>query len=295
MKKLFKLKEWLTLEETARRLTSSFQEDVSVADCLQLALDGHITISVLIEERKLGMLCKEHSTDKEFLRDFIDFMKTRDDIPNEIIQIANDKIDSYPTTTSFRKYGKVLQISHGVYDLPMIGAERLHVYRLCAQLQGRETTTMINLEGPYLKCGDDFINILEPFNKNNIEWRIDENTHGDFFDTKHGQFIDENNYHQSLYPAEGLGNVTLVFRRINIEDFERCQIDNTDENSSITLNGCLEIIGSMLDTLKNTPSKGRRWTQDALKHEMTDKRKSLSTRSIDDYFSLANKLYKSTN
>ncbi|TQN83107.1 UNVERIFIED_ORG: hypothetical protein FHU00_2601 [Citrobacter freundii] len=293
MNKLFNLKEWLTLEETARRLTSSFQENVSVADCLQLALDGHITISVLIEEYKLGMLCKEHDAGKDLLRGFIDFMKAKGALPNELIQMAENRIDSYPTETELRNYGKVLKLSHGVYDLPMIGAERLNVHRLCASLQGREPTTMISLNGPYLKCEDSFINILEPFNRDNIEWRIDETTHSELFDKKQEQFIDENNYHKSLYPAEDLGNATLVFRRKNIEDFERCQIDNIDENSSITLNGCLEIIGSMLDTLKNTPSKGKRWTQDALKSEMTDKSNSLSARSIDDYFSTANKLYKS--
>ncbi|RBP59481.1 hypothetical protein [Brenneria salicis] len=53
MKKLFKLKEWLTLEETARRLTTSFQEEVSIADCLQLALDGHIIISALYRKKSL--------------------------------------------------------------------------------------------------------------------------------------------------------------------------------------------------------------------------------------------------
>ena len=47
VKKLFKLKEWLTLNEAAKRLTVSFGEEISEVDCLQLALDGHITISIL--------------------------------------------------------------------------------------------------------------------------------------------------------------------------------------------------------------------------------------------------------
>ncbi|WP_152487402.1 hypothetical protein [Dickeya chrysanthemi] len=51
MEKLFRLKEWLTPEETARRLTTSFQEEISIVDCLQLALDRKIIISVLLKKR----------------------------------------------------------------------------------------------------------------------------------------------------------------------------------------------------------------------------------------------------
>ena len=62
MKKLFKLKEWLTLEETARRLTTTFEENVTIADDLQLALDRHIVISALIEKSRYGVLAsKERS------------------------------------------------------------------------------------------------------------------------------------------------------------------------------------------------------------------------------------------
>lgn len=55
MKKLFKLKEWLTIEETARRLTESLNEDFLVHDCLQLALDGHITASMMFKTSKYGV------------------------------------------------------------------------------------------------------------------------------------------------------------------------------------------------------------------------------------------------
>ncbi len=47
MSKLFKLKEWLTLSEASERLSVFLGEKVSVADCLQLALDKHITISAI--------------------------------------------------------------------------------------------------------------------------------------------------------------------------------------------------------------------------------------------------------
>lgn len=292
MNKLFKLKEWLTLEETARRLTTSFQESVSIADCLQLALDGHITISVLIEKTKLGMFCKEEELSKDIIRGFVDFMKGNGDVSDELIKLAEDGVDLYPAVTKLRNYGEVFKVGNGVYDLPMIGAERLDVQHLCSVMQGREPVAMIDLDGPYLKAGDSLINILEPFNKDNIEWRVYKSIRSKLFDRKHERFIDENNYNAALYPADGLRNVEFVFRRENIEAFENSQIDDKD-NASVTLNGCLEVIGSMLDTIKNTHLKGKRWTQDALKSEMTNKRNSLKPRSIDEYFSLANKVYKS--
>jgi hypothetical protein len=184
----------------------------------------------------------------------------------------------------FKKYGSVFKLSAGVYDLPMIGAERLDVLYLCSILQGREPATFICLEGPFLNYKDGFIHIIEPFNDDNIEWKVDFGVKSGLFDKAQNEFIDENNYNTAFYPADGLREVEFVFRRENIEAFENSQIEEADEDVTVTLDGCLEVIGSMLDALKNTPSKGKRWTQDALKNEMADRRSSLSTRSIDDYF-----------
>src|ERR1700739_3911097 len=46
MKKLLNLKKWLTVAGAARHLGILFGEDVSEADVLRLALDGHLTLSV---------------------------------------------------------------------------------------------------------------------------------------------------------------------------------------------------------------------------------------------------------
>jgi hypothetical protein len=44
--KLLKLKEWLTISETAKHLSIMFGEDVTEADVLRLGLDRHLTLSV---------------------------------------------------------------------------------------------------------------------------------------------------------------------------------------------------------------------------------------------------------
>ncbi|MHB9100341.1 MAG: hypothetical protein ACYC2E_02320 [Sulfuricella sp.] len=46
MRKLDKLKKWLTIVDAARYLSIAFDEDVSEADVLRLALDGHLKLSV---------------------------------------------------------------------------------------------------------------------------------------------------------------------------------------------------------------------------------------------------------
>ncbi|EBV1891817.1 hypothetical protein D9P64_13510 [Salmonella enterica subsp. enterica serovar Kibi] len=297
MNKLFKLKEWLTLEETSRRLTTSLQESVSVADCLQLALDGHIKISALIEKTKYGVLCKEDGANNDLLSGFIDSMKNNEKFTNEFIKVAETSASAYSNLAGieFRRYGGIFRIGAGIYDLPMIGAERLDVLHLCSMLQNREPATFFCLEGAFLNHNDGFINIVEPFDIDHIEWKVDFGVKSGLFDNKHKIFIDENNYHISFYPADGLRDVEFVFRRKNIEAFENSLVDDDEGKKAITLEGCLEVIGSMLDTLKSTSSKGKRWTQETLKSEMTDKRHSLSNRTIDDYFSQANKAYKSSN
>ena len=46
MSKLLKLKQWLTLSDTAQYLSLAFRERVTEADVLRLGLDGHLTLSV---------------------------------------------------------------------------------------------------------------------------------------------------------------------------------------------------------------------------------------------------------
>jgi hypothetical protein len=46
VKKLLDLKQWLTVPDAARHLSILFGEEVSEADVLRLALDGHLTLSV---------------------------------------------------------------------------------------------------------------------------------------------------------------------------------------------------------------------------------------------------------
>ena len=47
MSRLFKLKEWVTLQDAAKYLSLTLDEEVSQVDLLRLVLDKHLTLSVL--------------------------------------------------------------------------------------------------------------------------------------------------------------------------------------------------------------------------------------------------------
>lgn len=126
MNKLFKLKKWLTLEETAKRLTTSFEEEINISDCLQLALDGHITISVLLDSSVYAVSAKViKTTQRETLRKSI--ISTSEDgaivglldgehfFPNHQLDYEYEDIE---------RSGSAFQLNHGIYDLPMVGAEK---------------------------------------------------------------------------------------------------------------------------------------------------------------------------
>lgn len=119
MSKLFKLKDWLTVPEAARYLSTLFDEPVSEGDVLRLVLDGRLTLSVcfvhavLAERKKLvpwGMVEKVTSHDG---REVVELGHFFDD---ECALVPDDG----------GKYGG-MEILQGVFDLPMVSGGRLHV------------------------------------------------------------------------------------------------------------------------------------------------------------------------
>lgn len=289
MKKLFKLKNWLTLEETSRRLSTVFEEQVSVADCLQLAVDGHIVISALLTTDRYAVRAKVISST---LRDILDpehNSKVGEDIyiDNSDRTYKAEYLESY--YDHITKSDEIITIPSGVWDLPMIGSEILDVEHALAQAQGRNTDALVRTEGIFVKDGDDLFHIMEMHS--GIELRVNDNKQVEIYDKDFGDFVPYEEYQQFFYSIDNIENVDLVFRRENIELFENSQLDAT--NMDISLSESLEVIGTMLDAIKNVESKAKRWTQELLKFEMEERNPSLKKRRIDDYFSLANKCYKS--
>lgn len=84
MSKLFKLKEWLTIPETARHLSGLFGEPVTEADVLRLALDGHLKLSVHfvnISRARFGTLISASEAEARRIADWTDDRDPTGDTP----------------------------------------------------------------------------------------------------------------------------------------------------------------------------------------------------------------------
>lgn len=212
--KLFQLKEWLTIRDAARQLTSMLNEDVSEADIYQLALDGNLIISAYLPngaDAKKGRLVQyEEVKWREFPQlDDCEYIKGLDGKINivhkktkPLIHIPDALLidDDVPAQEArwLRLEEQVSRIG-GLWDLVMMGAERLDIEHLLLQEISGLSCTSINLEGVFLINGD-----------------IWANPQARFKDDKSKK--DEKN---SFYPAGGLDQFDhiLVVRQSSIIDF----------------------------------------------------------------------------
>ncbi|MCE9886529.1 hypothetical protein [Obesumbacterium proteus] len=293
MKKIFKLKKWLTLDETSRRLTTVFEEEITVADCLQLALDGYIKISALVEGGKYVVDAKiVKTTQREALEKFI--ISTSEE--GAIVRLLDEErfVPNYQLDHEYEaieRNGNVCSLEGGVYDLPMIGSEKLDVMHAFDLAQDREPREFVNIEGAFLNAGGRVLNVLKNYNE--FSYKPDDSGRVRIFDSTQNKFVDFSNWHSFFYPDDGLRDVEFVFRRENIEQFEKGNLG--DEGQSLTMDESLLVIGSMLNALKNAQTPSKRWTQDAIKAEILEKSKAIKSRTLDDYFSTANKAFKTVS
>jgi hypothetical protein len=93
MSKLFKLKKWLSLKDTAIRLSNSFEEKISVNDILQLALEDKIGLCWLLNNQ---LLCEAKYSLTLFLsdNDSIEFTKSKR-LPEKYANIESEITDEF--------------------------------------------------------------------------------------------------------------------------------------------------------------------------------------------------------
>lgn len=228
--KLFELKEWLTVPEAARNLSTMFGEDVGEADVLQLALDGRLKLSVLFlndtNAVKIGRLVsfedwslfvKTNTSwdsitiylrkDGEFAfqskwfapvdidsnttvsSDKLLFLLDEDEVDllksayldeysveqqNEILQkvietvlrLAKKQSENTMGWMLLNEYRSKDESINGIWDLPMIGAEKRFIERECHRL----------INGPEgIKDWDDInIGFIHVENRNKEVWHLRE-------------------------------------------------------------------------------------------------------------------------
>lgn len=150
MGKLFNLKQWLTVDDAAKHLSIVFGEDVAVADVFQLALDRELTLSV----------------------HFVNGGHARPGVLVPIGEATYEEVVIFPGSEPLRLYGgppistdgvesHILQLEKyvaeltGVWDLPMIGGERIAVEQMYQRLTGGPDATNVPMDGAFVQSTDE--------------------------------------------------------------------------------------------------------------------------------------------
>jgi hypothetical protein len=187
---LFNLKEWLTLEDSARHLSIVFGETVAVADVLHLAIDKRLTLSVdfvnhgTVRKGRLVPLseCKFSIFSTSFPKPGEAMSFTRlnnlsysdiDDLPKATLDlIKSGELILAPEALSYRPPDEFLVLEDeiksisGVWDLPMMGGEALDVeHKYQMETNGPEVT-LTNLEGAFVERDGVICQLQEDFDNN---------------------------------------------------------------------------------------------------------------------------------
>lgn len=148
MSQLFKLKEWLTLEEAANYISNNISETVSVSELCSLSLNNKLQFSVYFfngaKGKKGKLFKKEPSVEApdSYSEEIYSFMSSL----NNEIQVSEDSWVSLDS--------KVVSIS-GAWDLSMFGSESSDLARFYQQeTEGVEITSK-SLLNTFLYQGDD--------------------------------------------------------------------------------------------------------------------------------------------
>lgn len=308
MKKIYKLKKWLSIEEAAKRLSIELGEEVTESDVLQLAVDEQLRISVNFPHDWVGKVC---------------YLTTDDNVVKES-QKELIGLDGKPFVHfEYRKcseteYIKIdYHIRHfqaGIWELKLIGNEKIDLEWELKANSGLPCVDVINLSGFYVKnrdgiiierqshlnhkakIRDDFKELLfEELNKN-------LNIARDKFNELLNGIEKDKNYPLTpfYYPCAGLGEIEGAFFVIQTEHLNEFIASLDDELSNadkLNLDSALYLLGEVLQTVK---SKAKKWTQGEIINEILQFRQNenrvvqgLEQRTIEEYFSNANKRLKS--
>lgn len=155
--KIFKLKKWLTLPETAKYLSSVCNEEITEADILQLALHGELKLSVYFinktaarrgnivgcedvkwEELPLDLRFKVPYLPIEVNGDSWRYMESLQIDDTQFLNISDDEFTTI----------------EGVWDLPMFGCGQLDIKNKYQRLTGGPEVAFQILGGPVVEGPD---------------------------------------------------------------------------------------------------------------------------------------------
>ncbi|MCK5855813.1 MAG: hypothetical protein KAG56_11380 [Sulfurovaceae bacterium] len=166
MSKLFKLKEWLTIGETALHLSGVLGEPVEEKDIYRLALDGHLRLSVDFVNHAAASLGEIVGEDKAKYFESTDMIKNYlaggNKKPEKVMILLSTMLDK---GRYINFDNRVVSIS-GVWDLMMRGCESLDIEHYYQQTIGGPEVTLTMLSGTFVHQGDKIAKIMDDFDNN---------------------------------------------------------------------------------------------------------------------------------
>lgn len=142
MSTVLKLREWLSIDEAAKQLAASFNEPVTAADVLRFGLDSSspLTLSVYFLNHAYAQVgkCVPLAQAKR-----VPGIPVPGREPYEVVlglQLESDHVVQFE--------GPVRSFE-GVWDLPMVGGERIAVENVYQRAVGGPPVELINMDGSF--------------------------------------------------------------------------------------------------------------------------------------------------
>lgn len=206
MSKLLSLKEWLTLSEGAAYLSTVFKEEVTVADMYRFSLADRLTLSInLINHARGNIGLRERIEDAGFkilpaiveAENRVMLSITSGAIPSYEKWLDNNESASKEIAATLKRgvficlngeqisdteciqFEKEVRTLDGLWDLTLIGAERVDIeHRLQMETSGHPVE-LICLGGVVLRSNDRYARLLEKFDEkksdlNKSSWGRDD-------------------------------------------------------------------------------------------------------------------------
>ncbi len=166
--RLFNLKKWLLVPEAARYLKILFDEEVSEADVLRLALDKRLAISVDFvnhAKAKHGKVVTYEDVEwslyhSDFFSNLPGFSNLEKDKPVKVMRSLSIDGERFINLDE-----KVTTIT-GIWDLSMIGNERLDIEHRYQMITGGPEVTLSGMDGAFVeRKGEVICQIQEKFDE----------------------------------------------------------------------------------------------------------------------------------
>ncbi|MCQ4278347.1 hypothetical protein NA643_04555 [Pseudomonas stutzeri] len=343
MSKLLKLKKWLTIKDAAKRLSISAGEKVTEADVLRFALDGHLKLSVYFVNHAVarrGEIVPFEDTNWTLIPQLFNtpgvvFLESEPEAPaitapRQLQKLWQENPKSAdlgltPLMTSLAaghdQYinleEDIFHIRGDVWDLPLIGNERLDVEHAYQQKTKGPAVTLQGIDGAFVRDETYIYQLQDSYEDNpylagtraSFKW-LTQLFHGDEkqrdeakellqkHDEDRKEFLEgESRY----YPAGGLpdGSV-LIVRTSSLRELEEKLLADdaqpekpAEQAGAETKPSYFLAIAALLELLKAPVERPRPqgMNQEAIKAAILERFpwRGLSDRNLQTIFAAANK------